>query len=100
MSSKFILNYQSENVPAIDAKNNKVEKQPKPVEDEKEKLYRKVKKIYERLVKNQISVFSKNNTIFDLLVRNEEELALITNYRVSQYNEKMRHVNKFYKKII
>jgi hypothetical protein len=100
MSSKFILNYQRDDVPAIDAKNNKVEKPPKPTDDEKEKLYRKVKKLFDRFVKSQISVFSRNNTIFDLMIRTEEEMALITSYRVKNYNEKLKSVTKFYKKII
>jgi hypothetical protein len=97
--SKFILNYQKDDVPAFDSKNNIVEKKPILVIDEKEKLYKKVKKLYDRLIKNQISVFSKNNTIFDLMIRNEEELALITNFRVHQYNDKLKNITKFYKKI-
>jgi hypothetical protein len=106
MSSKFILNYQSDakpepksnKAPAINEQNNIVEK-PQPVDNEKEKLYRKIKKIYDRLVKNQISVFSRNNSIFEILIRNEEEMALISNFRISQYNQKLKTVKKFYQKV-
>jgi hypothetical protein len=95
--SKFVLNSKEE-LPVIDEKLNKCDRAQKK-DETCEKFYRKARKLYDRFIKSQITVFSKNNSVYDLLIRTEEELALITNFRVSQYNEKMKSVTKFYNKL-
>lgn len=66
----------------------------------KEKLYRKATKIYKMLIQSQFCVFSKDNTIFDLLVKDESELALLTNYRISETNLKLQKAKNLYKNIM
>lgn len=67
---------------------------------EKDHVYRYLTKLYVRLVQNAISSFSSKNTLFDLCVRNEAEFALLSNYRLKCYNDKLKTVKRFYNKIV
>ncbi len=68
--------------------------------NEKEKLYDVVVGVYDKLIQSDFSVFSNKNTIFDLVVKDEGEMALLQNYRISEYNRKLNVAQKLYRKIV
>ncbi len=103
--SQFMIN---ENRCAYISKDNKIDKSQssgKNYFDDNEQmeaaeLYRKAVKYYKRFIQSDFSVFSKQNTILDLLIRNEAELALIQNYRIAKYNDKLAESKSLYRKIV
>lgn len=70
------------------------------VGDVKEKLYKKAVKLYDRLINSEMSVFSQKNTLLDLLVRDESEMALLQNFRIQKYNEDLTQAKNLYRKIL
>jgi hypothetical protein len=68
--------------------------------NEKDKLYDVVVNVYDKLIQSDFSVFSSKNTIFDLIVKDEGEMALLQNYRISEYNRKLNVAQKLYRKIV
>lgn len=105
--SEFTLLSDQNRIKHIDPKTNTFNSKEKETgaytdlpEDEKEEFYRKARKLFRRFIESEISVFSKKNSIFDLLIHSEEELALLQNWRIQKYNDKLNTSKKFYKNIM
>jgi len=101
--SVFVLNkpnYQFEKKLVIDEHNDRVVKNTEHhKKDENHYIYKKIKKIYNRLIKSPISIFSNDNTLSDLIIRDAEEFQLISTYRINKYNKSVKQTEKMFKKI-
>lgn len=70
------------------------------VDDVKEKVFNKLQKTFDKLINSELCVFSNKNTLLDLVVRNEAEMALLQNYRTENYNSNLNKAKRLYKRLI
>ena len=69
------------------------------VNEEKERVYKKLKKMLDILINSDITIVSDKINIFDLIVHNPAEYILLTNQRVRKLNEEIQEANQLYKKL-
>jgi hypothetical protein len=72
---------------------------PEITNEEDREILKKIHKVYKKLGKCPLSVF-KDLTIKDLIVKNNSELALLTNLRINAYNKELEVAKSLYGKVM
>lgn len=105
VQSHFVLN-STKPVPAIDPHMDvrpaqKIEEPVVDVQTQALKLFKKLNKVYDRVFKSSINVFEHKRFILeDLLIRDIEEMTMITNWRMTKYNETLKNSHRFFNKLV